>query len=241
MDLQIHKFANIATVIAKETEDQNRFVVYWKSGVNRQGKVLVHIPIQIEDKRCVAELTAMQHIIEELDVIGSEPPLKGLKLTFSVPAIKKVHLNKSEKRHLYPYAYFLTARFMAAAVDHSQDDSWIKPRADQYVSELQIEEPPGEWVHVNKIGKVSITRHVIEKFAMRMNNIEPVEAWRALTKILSQARLEQVEVAEDRKVIDRERHFSEGIRLIDTLTKWCFVIATNKAGKQTIATAYLRL
>jgi hypothetical protein len=240
MDLTIHKFANLVTVLAKETEDLNKFVVYWKSGVNRQGKVMVDIQVNVGDKKAVAELTAMQHIIDELEVLGWAPPLKGLKLVFSVPAIKKIHLQTSKKRHLYDYSYFLTTRFTEATVDHEQDDSWLKPRAEQYVTEIAVDGPPGEWIYVNQIGKVTVTRHAIEQFGKRMNNLEPLEAWRALSKLLRDARPVKVDVSDDRKDADKVVHASEGTRWMDTLTKWRFVIATNKHGQPTITTTYYK-
>lgn len=156
MDTTVHKYANVVTVFARPTDDINRFVVVWRSGLNHQGKVNVHVEAHVADKRAVAELTAMQYIIEVLEAIGSIPPLKGLQLVFSVSAIKKIHAQKSDKKHLYPYAYFLTTRFSAANVAVNEDDSWVKPRADQNVCELSVTGPVGEWVNIYRFGKVCI-------------------------------------------------------------------------------------
>lgn len=237
MDITKHKYANVVTVLAQPTEDDSRFVVVWRSGVNNQGKVKVHIEAHVADKKAVAELTAMQHIIEVLEVIGAIPPLKGLQLVFSVPAIRKVHANKSDKKHLYPYAYFLTTRFCAAAIDISEDDSWIKPRADNNVCELSVTGPIGEWVNIYRFGKVCITRHVIEQFCKRMNNIEPVEGWKQLNTIVNETELEQL--GADVKSAE-EVDIGAVAKLYHRKSKWCFVIARNPYGQPAIATAYTR-
>lgn len=82
MDITRQKYANVVTVFARATDDRDRFVVVWRSGLNHQGKVNVYVEAHAADKRGVAELTAMQHIIGVLEVIGAIPPLKGLQLVF---------------------------------------------------------------------------------------------------------------------------------------------------------------
>lgn len=237
MDITHQKYANVVTVFARPTADLNRFVVVWRSGLNHQGKVNVHVEARVDDKRAVAELTAMQHIIEVLEVIGSIPPLKGLQLVFSVPAIRKIHAKKSDRKHLYPYAYFLTTRFSAADVAINEDDSWVKPRADHNICDLSVTGPVGEWVNIYRFGKVCITRHVIEQFCKRMNNIEPVEGWKHLNTIVNETELEHI--GADVKTAD-EVDIGAVAKLYHRKSKWCFVIAKNALGQPAIATAYTR-
>lgn len=240
MDIKEHKFANILTVIAQPTEQKDAFIVIWRSGLQRQGKVKVNIPLDVSDKLAIAELSAMQYIIDELEVIGSQPPLKGVQMVFSSGAIKKIHDQKSDKRHLYPFAYFLTTRFASVDVKVDKDDSWIMPRADNLQSELTITEPLGQLINIPHLGKVAVTRHVIDQYTQRMNNIEPHLAWKQLNKTLDNAKMETIATDEKRKIHDQLHHAQEGVRLYDQLTKWCFVIADNKYGKKAIVTAYIR-
>ncbi|MFD2274614.1 hypothetical protein ACFS07_35535 [Undibacterium arcticum] len=90
MNLEQHKFANILAVIAMETPVANRFDVYWKSGVKHQGKKF-RSPFlaDIADKRIVAELVGMQHLIDDLEALGNTPAIQGIKLVFSASAVKK--------------------------------------------------------------------------------------------------------------------------------------------------------
>lgn len=240
MDIKDHKFANILTVLAQPTEHKDTFIVVWRSGLQRQGKVTVNIPLDIADKLAIAELSAMQFIIDDLEVLGSQPALKGVQMIFSSGAIKKIHDQKSDKRHLYPFAYFLTTRFASVDVKVDKDDSWIMPRADNTLSELTITEPMGQLINIAQLGKVAVTRHVIEQYTQRMNNIEPHLAWKQLSKTLDTAKLESIEADDKRRVHDQLHHAQEGIRLYDQNTKWCFVIADNKFGKKAIVTAYIR-
>jgi hypothetical protein len=238
MDPATHKYANLLTVFAQPVpETDNQFTVLWRSGLNKQGKVNVTIAADVADKKAIAELTAMQHIIEVQEVIGSDPPIKGLKLVFSVPAIRKVYLNKSDKKHLYPYAYFLTTRFSAADVGIEQECDWIKPRADQNVSDLEVSEPLGEWVNIYGFGKVCITKHAIDQFSERCNHISPAEAFRSLSNLVNETQLERIPENPSKE----ERESKAIAKLFHRRTKWCFVIVNNSYGKPAIATAYPRL
>ncbi|MFD2274615.1 hypothetical protein ACFS07_35540 [Undibacterium arcticum] len=127
---------------------------------------------------------------------------------------------------------------MTVAVD--QDDSWIKPRSEDRVTSIQVDEPPGQSIVVNHVGKILVTRHVLDKFSQRMNNLDPAQTWRHLAKTLASARLDTVQVSETRQDLDLAQHANQGIRLVDQLSRWCFVIAPNRQGRQTIVTAYLR-
>lgn len=239
MDLTQFKFANVLRVLAVPTEDKSVFNVFWRVGQQKQGRVKVTITVDIADKVAIAELCAMQYVIDELEVIGRTPPLLGLLLEFSVSSIKKVHAQKTDKKHLYPYAYFLTTRFSSAKVQVEKDDSWILPRAENNVSELLISEPPGQLVNLATVGKVAITRHVVDQYIQRMNNIEPHLAWKQLTRTLENAKLVTLENDSKRKEHDMAHHRSEGVRYYDSETKWCFVVTDNAQGKKAIVTAYV--
>lgn len=241
MDIRQHKFANIVRVIAQPTEDKSVFSVAWRSGLQKQGKVTVSIPIDIGDKAAIAELCAMQFLIDELEVIGRTPPLKGLLLEFSAAAIKKLHNQKSEKNHLYPYAYFLTTRFSTATVQISKDDAWINTRSSQEPQTLTITEPPGQLVAMATVGKVAVTKHIIDQYRQRMNNIEPDAAWKLLTKTLEMVRPILLSNDSKRQLHDQTHHRSEGERYYDKESKWCFVVANNPQGKKAIVTAYISM
>lgn len=240
MDLNKKKFANTLTVLAQATEDENVFVVTWSSGIHRQGKITVDIPIEVNDKLVISELAVMQYIIDELDALGNEPALKGVQMIFSSPAIKKIHSNKSDKYHLYPYSYFLTTRFLMCDVKITDDASWILPRADNNLLELKITEPFGQMIHIPGYGKVAITKHIIDQYSRRMNNIEADQAWKILTKTLAHGNLRELNSNEQRKGHDQANHEQEGLRLFDSITRWCFVIAPNSYGRNAIVTSYIR-
>lgn len=241
MDITQHKFANIVRVLAQTTEDKSVYTVFWRSGLQKQGKLVVNIPIEIGDKAAIAELCAMQFLIDEIEVIGRTPPLKGLLLEFSAAAIKKLHGQKSEKRHLYPYAYYLTTRFSSATVQISKDDAWISPRTIHEAQFITITEPPGQLVSMATIGKVAVTKHIIDQYRQRMNNIEPDVAWKLLTKTLETVRPILLVNDDKRKLRDQIHHRNEGARYYDKDSKWCFVVADNAQGKKTIVTAYISM
>lgn len=240
MDLKQFKFANVLRVLAVPTDSPNTFNVFWRVGQQKQGRVSVTINVDIADKNAVAELCAMQHLIDDLEIIGEKPPLLGLLLEFSASSIKKVHAQKSEKKHLYPYAYFLTTRFASATVQVSKDASWILPRSENNVSELTITEPIGQLVMLSNFGKVAITRHVVDQYIQRMNNIEPHLAWKQLVRTLANAKIIALPNDELRREHDQMHHQTSGTRFYDRESRWCFVVADNPNGKKAIVTAYIR-
>ena len=74
----------------------------------------------------MAELTAMQWLLEERQAAGKTPNVARTVLVFSGGAPAKLATGKSSKVHLYPYAYFLKSRFAGAAILAEQDTSRIR-------------------------------------------------------------------------------------------------------------------
>jgi len=103
MDLADSGFANQVEVLAQvSTEDSNLFVVYWRSGVNTQGRIDISFNgIKPTEPLVVAELFAMQTALETLQVIGNKPALSKINLLFSTAQPKRLQQGKSTKQQLF--------------------------------------------------------------------------------------------------------------------------------------------
>jgi hypothetical protein len=109
---------NILKTLTQATNEANTFQVYWTNSTNRLGGLIrVRVTANMQDAHIAAELTVMQHLLEECGVLGSH--LVGnanAKLVVSLGAIKKLRRSQSDKSHLAPYASFLTTRFAGCPI-----------------------------------------------------------------------------------------------------------------------------
>src|SRR3989339_230110 len=97
---------NILKTYTVATQQPDTFLVYWTNSPIRPGGVLsVHVRQIVEDPQIAAELAAMQHLLEEKRVIGSNTVGNpNTRLTVSQGAIRKLQRRQSDKVHLAPYA-----------------------------------------------------------------------------------------------------------------------------------------
>jgi len=221
-------------VIALKGERENEFFVYWRCGLQRQGKVITIVKANLAEKAAVAELAVAQYLVEEKKVLGTNPPLKDLLFEFSSPVIRKLYEQKSDVYHLYPYAYFLTTKFASAVVRTCIEQTWILPRAENDQSELTVSGPQSQFIVTKLLGKIAVTKHVIDQFIVRMNNIEPHEAWKALTQILNSSQLAPIPQTSSCHKYDHEAQ-----RYLDKNTLWCFIIGKNANDESAILSAYI--
>ncbi len=220
---------NYLTTLCKASEP-NTWDIYWRNGVQIQGVVKVTVTTTVDDPEIIAELSVIQWLLEHRSIHGVSQAGKGLCLTVSAGAIKKLakaaekntDLRESSlgKAHLFPYARFLGTRFFGASITVAKDDSWIKPRAEQDVAALSIDKPLPEVIEIKGIGQVELSAHVLQQFAKRQGASEREEMWRLLRQIASSG-LKPVKV--DQEFL-RRKYDETGQVMAHEATKWAFVI-----------------
>jgi hypothetical protein len=236
---------NCVTVHAQPAQaaGSSAWDVYWRIGKQRQGICRTTIDSDLglsrHDGMIVAELSAMQWLLEERHAAGKTPNAARTVLVFSGGAPAKLAAGKSSKTHLYPYSYFLTTRFAGAAIVAEQNSSWILPRAQNAISDLPIHGPTGECLTLPGIGPVWLTHHLMRQFRMRLNNVPQAQAWQALQKLLTRCRLQPLADSPGTAELAAVRHRNPGVRLIDPQSHWVFVMTT-KEGRPTLTTAYIK-
>ncbi len=160
---------NILKTHTQATNEANTFLVYWTNSTNRLGGLIrVRVTANMQDAHIAAELTAMQHLLEERGVLGSH--LVGnanTKLVVSLGAIKKLRRSQSDKSHLAPYASFLTTRFAGSTISVDKDTHWFEGYTPDTVEDLLVGGPQRETLKVTGLGNVVVTQHVLDRFADR--------------------------------------------------------------------------
>lgn len=227
---------NILTTFCRAGASENSWDVYWRNGVQIQGLITITITASVADPEIVAELSALQWILEHRSVFGVSQAGKGLCLTVSAGAIKKLAkaaeknggLRDSSlgKRHLFPYARFLGTRFVGADVQVSKDESWIRPRALNDVEELRITEPLPEILDLKGLGVVALSEHALQQFAKRQANVDREDLWRFLRKIATSG-LRLANIDGERAQAMADRHGTAGQVWVHDETKWAFVVVTD--------------
>ena len=81
---------NLLTTFCRAGASEKTWDVYWRNGVQIQGLITITITASVADPEIVAELSALQWILEHRSVFGVSQAGKGLCLTVSAGAIKKL-------------------------------------------------------------------------------------------------------------------------------------------------------
>ncbi len=189
------------------TPQADTFWVYWTNSLVRPGGLLrVRVASQIDDAPIAAELAALQYLLEDKGVLGNTVAGNAhTRLIVSSGAIKKLRRMASDKTHLAPYANFLITRFAGCTLSVDKDVRWFEGFAP-VPEDLLVGSPRRETVKIAGLGEVSVTQHVLDRFADRFmsdttpgiaqGKISPDQiaqaAWKKLTDAASDPALQEV-------------------------------------------------
>jgi hypothetical protein len=190
---------NILKTYTLATQEPNTFLVYWTNTSKRPGgSIKVRVTAKMQDAHIAAELAAMQHLLEEKCVIGSN--LVGnanTQLVVSLGAIKKLRRCQSDKSHLAPYANFLTTRFAGCPISVDKDTRWFDGYTLGTTENLLVSGPRRETLKVTGLGDVAVTQHVLNRFADRFLSESCKDklaqtAWKKLKEIAADPAVREV-------------------------------------------------
>jgi len=230
---------NTLRVLTKPSDDGN-FIVYWTNSTEcMRGAVQVFVPEDKEDRAIVAELTALQHLLEVEEAIGNNIcGNQHTKLVVSMGAIRKLSRKDSAKQVLAEYALFLTTRFKDSPLKVEKDEGWIDFAASPSI-QISAASPIEESIHINSIGSVMLTSHVVERYAERAGIQSMGEAWRKLCKVACEEKVVEIEKNNPRtrmkyalKGKEEGRYYLHPTKLL------MMVVANDKKGRPSLVTAY---
>jgi hypothetical protein len=148
------------------------------------GEVLVRLDESyLDDRRIIAELGSIHHLLEERHIHGSNRLGDGIKIEVSAGAIRKAVLKGSlkksdkgdtEKKHVATVATFLATKYFEAEVKVWKNWKDKEPKSFEF-SEITVPENfPWAGIRCHLLGEdVMITRHAMRRYIGRLNLDNP--------------------------------------------------------------------
>lgn len=233
---------NILKVLTKRESD-NVYLVHWTNTTEGQrGTIRVTVPGTMPDGNIIAELYALQYLLEIKEVIGNNSAGCETTLLFvSLGAIRKLTKKESEKQHLADYAKFLTTRFKGCPIEVQKNEKWLS--ADSLpIIELDASNPIDETIHIYGEGDVLLTSHVVERFAERIGIENIADAWRKLRKIAAETSVREIEKNNSHTRLKYAiKGREEGRYFLHPTQDLIFVVAKNGKGEPVLVTVYAQL
>ncbi|MHB1301215.1 MAG: hypothetical protein ACYCY8_10170, partial [Burkholderiales bacterium] len=183
-------------VFSRPTDRPDTFQVFWTNNPQRPGGVIdITVLDQVDDKIVIAELRAIQYLLEERQVLGDHViGNANTRLTVSQGAIRKLKQGRSDKAHLARYAEFLCTRFAGCRIEVDKDDRVFRSQPSEQVA-LIISAPVLETIKVHGFEEVAVTRHVLERLAARLPEDrarDSANVWKLLQRIASDRSVREV-------------------------------------------------
>jgi hypothetical protein len=237
---------NLLKTHTVQTPLADTFLVYWTNSAIRPGGLLrVRILPKLQDPQIVAELAALQYLLEEKQAIGNNVSGNpNVKLYVSQGAIRKLQHKKSGKAHLAPYANFLTTRFAGCQLTVVKDNRWFEGFMPDSVEELLVDEPCWETIKFTGLGDVVVTRHVLERIADRFlpeaaSDRLASTAWKKLLETAADPALTEIPCQSSWKAVKYEcGGKQEGRYFLHPHRKLVLVVTDNPGEGKRLVTAY---
>lgn len=170
----------LKVVTRKNLAYRDKFDIHWTNTImSQRGMIRIAVSANNPDAPIIAELHALQYLLEVKEVIGrNSSGNANLPLFVSQGAIRKLARKVSTKSHLNGYAKFLTTRFKDSPIAVDKNDAWTMDVPPEI--ELDAAQPLPECVYLHGMGQVELTAHVVERFAEHMQISSVSNAWRKL-------------------------------------------------------------
>ena len=234
---------NKLKVYSRPTDCPNTFQVFWTNNPLRPGGVIdITVLDQVDDKIVIAELRAIQYLLEDRCALGDHViGNSNTRLTVSLGAIRKLKHGRSDKAHLVRYAEFLCTRFVGCQIEVDKDDRIFRGTPSEHAV-LSVSAPVLETIHVHGFGEVAVTRHVLERLADRLpadRATGPADVWKHLQRMASDRSVHEVSRRSGTftKLAYQKHGQGEGRYFLNPKTNMILVVADNARGRN-LVTAY---
>ena len=198
---------NLLQVFTQNTDDPLVFDTYWMTGLVKKGRVRTTVFVREECAKTVAELVAIQYLLEQKNACGHDKSGSGLRLCVSQEEVLALANSQSQMCDISDYAIFLKTRFLGAELSVCVDDSqWADELCDREVDEISVYSPDVTCIEVDGIGKVKLTAHAVQRYVQRTGR-DAGKAWRDLVKLGKNA----AQISYERKEIHNIKHKRRGL------------------------------
>ena len=230
-------------VFSRPTDCPDTFQVFWTNNPQRPGGVInITVLDQLEDKIVIAELRAIQYLLEERQVLGDHViGNANTRITVSLGAIRKLKQGRSDKAHLARYAEFLCTRFAGCRLEVDKDDRVFRSQPSEQAA-LSISAPVLETIQVHGFGEVAVTRHVLERLAARLPQDrarDPANVWKLLQRMAADRSVREVfrDCGTFTRLDYQRNGQGEGRYFLSPKLNMILVVADNVRGRN-LVTAY---
>lgn len=225
----------------------NKVKVFWRTGEKNSGVLDITLNFHHDESGLIGELIALRYLLTEKCVFDRNPTSgKGYHLTVSRGAIKKLALDKSDKKFAIKYAALLTGKMAGCEISISNKMDWVNNllnvTPEQLEGDSAVYAMTHEPIETPSIGVLNITRHAVEQFVARMPDGEMKNPWLALTKRLQNAGLAKRQLPE--KVL---KHKAKKYGRADNVEAWAhpassfvFLVLRDEKGVATLVTVFDR-
>ncbi|MYM92730.1 hypothetical protein [Duganella vulcania] len=225
----------------------NVFDVYWMISRSKRGAYRCVIDADVpSDHIVVAELSAIQYLLEYDLVLGEERAGNALSIVVSNGAIRKLSLFQSQKRHLVPYSTFLNTRFSDAVVSVGRGSlknefSWASALSDADKRPLVVDQALPELFQLFGVGSVRLSVHAVDAFLNRGGSLSRTDAWRELRNMAKDSSIRQLRLP--RELVEKKlaKWGFPAIDLYHRGTDWHFVVSDDDLPRRLLSMYQLKV
>lgn len=216
---------NVAGVL--EGAVDNWIPVHWRlDQADRQGLIHVHVPREYNDRKVIAELCALRHLMSAgRPVFGASRAPSSALTTVTSGAIRKALRQGTDKGEIIPFARFLFFCFAESALEVEKDVAWTKelPVHEEY--RLMASHSPWEMAPLTAAnGFVAITRHAVERYQERVGTKSLAATLNGLKRALLDVKTEPLAVSEAKRINGLAKYGKEAKFFMNRNTKLIFVV-----------------
>lgn len=233
---------DVLRTLSVKTGDPVIFDVHWLKN-DYHGCVQIKInAVEKRDRRIMAELVAIHHLIVNREICGNNRYGNNLVLVVSAGAIRKICLGKSSKTHLEAWSGVLKVRLRDADIMVINTRDWLR-KAVSEKEILHIDSPPTETFHMHGLGEVTLTEHLLKRFHERNHNSSYKNAMAKLIEMIAEKHVFEVTLPQKIMLNKTLKHRNaQHIRYFyNTRTQWQFVVDIRPDKTPAVLTAYPRI
>ncbi|KRW83765.1 hypothetical protein [Marinobacter sp. P4B1] len=208
----------VTTIHVTTKREGDRFLVSWMTA-NQAGIIPVHVDIETEDERILAEMAGLRHLLIEKEVLGMARTGEGLTINVSCGAIRKLLQRKSSKKELVKYSTWMRSRFADAivkapkkSISPNQVEARMKEQGKVMSDPIVINEDYESRDTIpTTLGQVCISHHAVYRLEERLGMKNSSAAWRLIRKTLQTDNLTPAELPESVRNKKRRKYCDDAV------------------------------
>jgi hypothetical protein len=182
---QLTVYARLMEPASPEGNAGSLVRVYWRTGLKGREALDVALPPACADPESAAEMAAIRHLLGVKEVLGPNVMGRGVQITCSKGAVKKVARGTSAKAGLFEYGYPLLTRYADAQYKVSKNAAWIREPFQAERIDAASQASGVEVIETLSLGPVGITLHALERYLERgVEGLSASAGWRSLARRL---------------------------------------------------------